>query len=512
MSNITRRDCLKTVGLGAAALATGCATLGKSPVGDDRPNIVVIYSDDQAISELGCYGGEVLSPHIDSLARDGMKFERFYISSPVCCPSRYSLLTGRHASRSRSSMGKYPPGTHINIGWEAVVHGERNTLPKILQKSGYRTGFVGKWHQGSGTTEKVPKNGDPEDPRISEIMERNYKTTVDAIRSSGFDEVASAYTRNVAGGGWLPKGMQHHNQEWVTDGALKFIERNHGAPFFLYMPTTLVHSPKPLGSLKADPRITANGYLKEPVKVQPSREDVLERVRAAGFPEETVGVTWLDDGVGAILKKLAELGLADNTIVMFASDNGNKGKFSCYDIGARMPFLVRWPKKVKPGMACNELVSNIDIAATIYDLCGISVPKNVRVDGRSIRSLLENDGQYKRDSLFLEIGSTRAIVSKDGFKYIALRFSPEVQEEVSQGAKYSHWAVKMDEKAHHTYDGEKLFPGYFDADQLYDLKDDSEEQVNLADDQKYKKKLEEMKRLLRDYSRDLPHTFGEFKQ
>jgi len=118
-----------------------------------RPNFVIVYTDDQDLKEYNCYGGKVLSPHLDRMAQEGMRFDRFYISSAVCGPSRYSALTGRYASRSTNNCMQFKPGTHMNLGWGAHLHadvkaGLEHSLPQVLKRNGYFTGMVGKWDQG----------------------------------------------------------------------------------------------------------------------------------------------------------------------------------------------------------------------------------------------------------------------------------------------------------------------------------------------------------------------------
>jgi arylsulfatase A-like enzyme len=518
---MNRRDALKALGAGAAAVATSRSLLpaAEDTADERRPNVVFIYTDDQPLGMVGCYGGKVLSPHIDGLARDGMRFTRFYVSSPVCSPSRYSALTGRFASRSLKQQRNFPPGGHVNIGWEAGIYGETNALPQVLQENGYVTGMVGKWMQGTrGGIKSVPVDADPADPELQETLKSNYEIIVESIKECGFDYVASAYLQNVgergAAGqkpGWLPMAMRWHHQEWITHGALQFLEQNQDRPFFLYMPTTLTHSPSPAQSMRQDPRMTPAGFLDEPLDVQPSRESVFERVKEAGFGEWAAGVTWLDDAVGAVLEKLDDLGIADNTVVIFASDNGGRGKFTCYDAGGRMPFVVRWPGVVPAGALNEQLCSNTDLAPTIFEMCGVTPPPELKMDGVTILPALTREGEYEREHVFLEITMERAIVTDDYLKYIAARYPPEIQEQVDRGVRFSHWGLKMDENVHHTYNAEKHYPAYFDADQLYNLKDDPQEQTNLAGDPRYNQKLEEMKRILREYSQRLPHTFGEFR-
>ena len=479
-----------------------------------RPNVILIYTDDQDWDEVGCYGGKVTTPNMDSLAREGMRFTRFYVAAPVCTPSRYNVLSGRYASRSRRQQESFPPGGPINIGWEAGVLGEK-ILPQALQAGGYATGMVGKWHIGLyEEPAELPSDADPRDPQVRQVLKANYDKTIRSIQRCGFDYVASAYGLNPGSGKnpppkfWLPKVLQQHNMEWVTQGALTFIEQNKERPFFLYIAPTLPHAPPAPESLKADPRITPLGYLDNPPDVQPSRREILERVK--GMEPRQAGAYWLDANVGAILKKLDELGLADNTVVFLASDNGRKGKFACYDGGARTLLLARWKEVFPSGKVCSQLASNIDLAPTILDICGIKPPADMQLDGQSLLAALKAGGDYRRESLFLEITTERAVVTDDGFKYIAVRYPPDIQKQVDRGAKYDHWCRLIGDKGSNPMGADKEFPNYFDQDQLYDLNVDPREQKNLAGDPKYRQRLESMKKLLRQYSVRLPHKFGEF--
>ena len=483
-----------------------------------KPNVILIYTDDQDLDEIGCFGGKVLTPHMDSLARDGLKFTRFYVTSAVCSPSRYNALTGRYASRSVSQQAKTPITAPVNLGWEAGVYAERDQrtcLAFALREAGYVTGMVGKWHQGSGAPPpKFAQDADPSAQEIRAKLEAGYAVVQQAVKACGFDYAESIYANNVGDAKpgakhWLPKPLQVHNMEWVTDGALRFIEQNKDKPFFLYMAPTLVHGPSPFNSIKsADPRATSRGYLDKLPQVQPPREDVLRRVRKADVKLMQAGSTWLDDGVGAVLKKLDDLGLAGNTLVLLAGDNGNPAKFTCYEGGALMPFVARWPGVMPTGRVCTDLVANIDFAPTILEVCGIR--SQSKFDGQSFAKLLRGEPGYRRDSLLLEITTERAVVTAEGFKYIAVRYTPEVLAAMKTGKKFNHWCEPM-EKNTHSYDAEKNYPAYFDLDQLYDLKADPKEQRNLAADPAQVARLKAMQALLRDYSQQLPHPFGEFK-
>ena len=508
-----------------------------APDADAPPNVVFIYTDDQDQERVNCYGGDAvggvtpplpdrLTPNIDRLAREGVRFDRFYVSSPVCVPSRYAALTGRYASRSPRLHEASPPGEPVNLGFQPGIYGDPHNVARVLSDAGYATGMVGKWHQGitespHGGEERlvdIDPGVDGHDPDVARTMATNYETIVDAVESCGFDAARSVYRTNPNNLN-VPRTMRHHNMDWVTQGAVEFIEAHQTEPFFLYVAPTLTHGPWGLEQLGTDSRSTPAGYLEEPPDVQPSRRDVLDRVRASGMIRGRRGdgfevgadVAWLDDGVGAVLDRLDELGLAENTLVIFASDNGDlKGKGTCYERGARMPFIVRYPERVDPGATCDRLVSNVDIAPTIFDLAGVAPPSDYHIDGQSIRPLLTGEGTYERESVFLEVNFMRAVVTEED-KYIAVRHPEEIQDEIEAGALYSHRGDRV-EFDHPGRFSDIDHPDYFDRDQLYDLTTDPDEQENLAGDPRYADRFEALREAMAAYSETLPHSFGEFTQ
>lgn len=495
----------------------------------DPPNILLIYTDDQPQEWVGCYGGDVLTPNIDRLAAEGRQFTRYYASSPVCSPSRYSALSGRYASRSNRLQRDWPPGGPINIGWQPGIRGEDHTLPATLSNNGYVTGHVGKWHLGmDADVTEIDPEADGRDPDVAASIRENYRTYVSEVEACGFDDVRSLYPRNVFGFE-LPETMEYHNMDWVTQGALNFLNEHHDERFFLYCAPTLPHDPWEWDQLQADPRITPSGYLDSPPAVQPSRESVIDRVQSSDTatsdpgPAEHAGfmtrenvmvgrafVSWLDDGIGAILDRLEALGIADDTLVIFTSDHGNRGKFTCYDGGARQPCIARWPGVIEPGTTSDALVSNIDLPPTLFDVASIDPPTDYHFDGRSFSPVLDGSGSYSRESLYLEITTERAVVTDDGLKYIAVRYPPEIQAAVDNGERYSHHCVELGPDEPARYAADEDFPAYFDQDQLYDLTDDPLEQTNLVNEPAYQDDLARLQDHLREYCRELPHQFGEF--
>ena len=543
MRNQTRREFLKTIGFaivsgGAFSLLPSRVSIGqKTGVRRKRPNIVFIITDDQHLSTFGFLGGKVLTPTIDRLAAQGVYFSRGYVSTSVCTPSRFSCLTGRYASRCQHPNFKNNISAEgqTRITWNTHILDGMPNLPKALQKAGYVTGAVGKWHLGGPSLKRIPLESDPSDPRIAKILKDNQAQLCKHVRKQGFDYAASMHLQNLKNNPCRVLGR--HNIEWTVKSALDFIEQNKDRPFYLYMATTLLHGPNPLESLKSAPRITEAGLLKEPLKVQPSRESVLRRVKAAGLPERAAPATWLDDGIGAVLNKLGELGLDKDTIIFYFNDHGVEGgKGSLYEGGVRTPTIIHWKDTIKPHR-CDELVQNIDFAPTILDACGIDPPKAMTLDGLSLMPLLTGRKQKIHDSLFFEIGHTRAVCTKR-WKYLAFRIPPseykskkerlrmlESYRDRRQARDELEKSFTLDPDARTTHLG--MLPGgvgtergnalthykkhYYDPDQLYDLENDPKEQDNLADKPAYKEILEEMKTLLRKHLADLPGTFAEFK-
>jgi len=507
---------IKAVVIASAVMFAGCTT-GVS----DKPNIVIIYADDLDFSHLGCYGGNFLSPNIDNLARGGARFDHYYASSPVCTASRYNLLTGRFAARCLDLERQFPAGDAALIRWNTFLTEGEITVAHTLKDAGYVTGIVGKYHLYDNESEQtqLPPNADPGDPEVKRIISENYHAAQKKIRAiAGFDYAESIYANNLHALG-LPASMQVHNMEWITSGALNFIVQNKEKPFFLYMATTIPHGPSPIASMQSDPRITPAGTLQEPPVVQPKRPSVFERVKNAGLPDNASHITWLDDAIGAVYKKLSDLDLLENTLIILASDHGGeKGKMTCYEGGARAPAIAYWKNHIMAGTVIDEIAANIDIVPTILDLGNIQKPAAVKLDGLSLWPLLQAKQSDLREELYLEVTYTRGIVT-DEWKYIAVRFPKDVAEKLASenGLKFNQEGqpVITDVVAGEVrarYGVARDYPGYYDSDQLYHLNMDPDEQENLAFDPRYLSKLNELKLKLKEFSRDLPHAFGEFKE
>jgi len=524
----------------------------------DRPNFVIFLMDDLDFDEIGiynpfefptytgakakglfkqnmtpwlAYAGEYIhTPNIDSLASKGALFTRFYTTSTVCTPSRYSLLTGRYASRSPAFQEIYPAGGPANLEWNTVLNPDELSIAKIMKANGYATGMVGKWHNSgwdgpySGRVSDIDPGADPRDPSVKEKIRSAYIRGVNYIKDShGFDFVERIYLRNKEELG-LPKVLQVHNMEWVIEGALNFIDQNQHSPFFLYISSSAPHGWLGSGDfLKTDILATPAGMLDTPPKGMPDRANTARRALAAGVRGRRIEATWLDDAIGAVLNRLESRNLEENTIVFFMSDQQSRGKLTNYE-GARVPALVKWPRKIKPGLTIDAISANIDIVPTILDAAGIDLPEPIDIDGFSLIPLLTGTTNHVnwRKELMLEIAYSKAIVTKD-WKYIALRYPKSINEKIASSVPNSvGWDGKQRRVLNDTrwqkkgdtlilYGANRDFPAYFNADQLYNLRSDSYEQLNLAHDPNYQNQLNRMKSILARELKILPHTFGEFK-
>ena len=527
---VTRREFLSTAAAGALAAAPA-----------SKPNIVLFYADDLDADELGCFrdtklmpsytslkkmgvsGGRgyedpvMLTPNIDGLARNGAVFSRFYISSPVCTPSRYSLMSGRHANRSPGYLRNNPAGTPGFIAWNTPLGAEETNLAKSLKQLGYATGIVGKWHnfdRDSGVNELergFAEDADPREPTMRETLRKRHERACQVLREGcGFDyadRINVGNTEQVR-----PTAIRGQNLEWHTEGALDFLKRYHGRPFFLYYPLPVPHG-QYFDLRRLNPLATTAGMLDKAPEVQPSRENVFQRVKAAGIAERNAMATWMDDSVGVVLKALEDYGVAGNTIVIFISDNPSRGKNTCYE-SARVPAMMRWPGRVKAGSMMASISANFDIAATLIEAAGGVAPADMRIDGRSFLPQLLGKPEPKdwRKHLLIQIHNSRAVVTKR-WKYVANRVSPELAEKMraeagSQGERTAFWnGIKQNR-----FNADVDFPAYWDADQLYDLDADLYERRNLAGDAANAAVLKDMKKRLADLLAPLPHTFGEFKK
>ena len=381
--NYTRRDFLNVLGIGAASFATaGCAGLQNLFAGEpsgERPNIVFILADDLGWHQLGCYGSKFYeTPNLDSFAKEGMRFTDAYAAAAVCSPTRASIMTGKYPARlhltdfirGRSAKGK----KLLTPEWTPYLPLEQVTIAEALKSAGYACGHFGKWHLNK---DKKYKLGRPMDPG-----------------SQGFDDVL---TTHKPGAGPASKYEEdwHHVRE-ITERSAAFIEKNKDKPFFCYVTHNSIHRPE-----------KEKTELIEKYRKKPEADN--DQEYGHNNPIQAAMLETLDKSVATILRKLDQLNLSRNTLVVFFADNGHLGPKDCkplrgskadlYEGGIRVPMIVRWPGVVKAGSTCSVPVISIDFFPTLLEAVGVKVT-DPEVDGRSLMPLLKRAGKLKRDAIY----------------------------------------------------------------------------------------------------------------
>ncbi len=538
------------------AISTSCSNAAQDKKGEkskqevktaEKPNIVFFIADDMERYMFNCLDegkGKNLSPNLDRLASEGVLMMNQYVTSSVCTPSRYGCLTGQYASRavSESFTGftKKMQG-QTAVQWNSYIVPGQTTIGTLMKDLGYTTGFYGKNHAVEAPGwKKLPLKEDPTAPEAVKVLKRNAEIISAQLKKCGFDYSGGLYQDNPSYLG--PEKLRTQNLDWITDNALKFLDATKDTTFFLYYATTVPHGPSDAAhSWNGDRRITAEGILDKAPTCLPDKSTIPTRIYKAGLvpegqkiPDALGNTLWIDDVLGALMNKLEEQGKLDNTIIFFFNDHGQHAKGSVYEGGVSSPSLI-WKKGgFKTAHVNYDLVQNIDFAPTIVDMAG-GKPDTVKsFDGHSFLGILNGDDKPIRNSLYFEMGFSRAVM-KDSVKYIALRYPQfamdwDLAKRKEVLDKWNNFRIRNKLEYHFTdpslpfshlmlvpgggdaeYPSTKRYAHYYDTDQLYDLRTDPGEQVNLINDPKYQEKLKELKGLLTEYLQTLPGTFGEFK-
>lgn len=344
----------------------------------DRPNILVIITDDQGYGDLGVHDNpKIKTPNLDQFARQSVRLKSFYVS-PVCAPTRASLLTGRY---------NYRTGVVDTYLGRAMMHPDEITLAEMLAAAGYRTGIFGKWHLGDNAPLR------PIDQGFQEAL---------VIKGGGIGQPSDP----PGGSSYLDPVLQHNGKEQTCKGycsdifaqaTIDFLSKPGTQPFFAYLAFNCPHEPlhAPQAEL-AKYRAMTLALREFPQLGQPipaayvAPQEMVARVYAM--------VTNIDTNIGRVLKALGDLGRASNTIVVYLTDNGpafvrfNDGlrgwKGSVYDGGIRVPCYIRWPGHFPAGHVVDRIAAHIDLAPTLLDACGLPSPSAVKLDGRSLLLLL----------------------------------------------------------------------------------------------------------------------------
>jgi arylsulfatase A-like enzyme len=336
------------------------------------PNIILILADDLGYCELGCNGNRYNeTPHLDRLACEGMRFTDAYASAAVCSPTRAALMTGQHPARQGITdyLTKYD---------EHYLSPAFVTINERLKSAGYVSGLIGKWH-----------------------LTGDYRKDRGAPELHNWDEVILSESKYIASGDYfspyffMPEVEPRRPSEYLTDRlnweATKFIRRHRHEPFFLYLSHYAVHK-----NLKAKPELVAKYEHK--IGVGKRRND----------PVLAAMLESIDDGVGRILHTLQALGLDDNTLIVFTSDNGGEsinaplrtGKSTLYEGGIRVPLVMRYPAAIRAGTVSNTPVVTHDFYPTFMEFAGVHPHDGQPVDGLSLMPLLTGAGDLGRDSLY----------------------------------------------------------------------------------------------------------------
>ncbi len=423
-----------------------------------RPNIVFILVDDLRWDALGVAGHPfVKTPNIDRIAKEGVTFRNTFVTTPLCSPSRASFLTGQYAHK-HNIVGNEKPQILNPLSFKLT------TFPMLLQRAGYETAYIGKWHMGN---DDAPRPGF--DRWVSFKGQGVYNDQV--INFDGKAEKVPGYMTDL-----------------LSDHAVEFVKRRRAKPFMLYLAHKAIHGPFTPAERHKDL------YADQAIKRAPNAQDMLEgkpmlrrtvgerpAARPGGGPNGELirnqmrCLTAIDEGVGRLLKVLEETAQLDNTVIIFTSDNGYfwgehglGDKRAAYEESIRVPLFVRYPKMIKPsgaGATREQAALNVDIAPTLLELAGAPIPKEMH--GRSLAPLFKGDSPKWRDAFLTE--------------YFAEERFPNIAS--WRAVRATRWKY-----IHYTeLEG---------ADELYDLKADPGEMKNLIADPGAQQALKEMKREL----------------
>jgi len=373
-----------------------CATLVFGVVqrlpAENTPNIILIFIDDLGWRDVGCYGNDFIdTPHIDQLAADGMRFTDFYAAGAVCSPTRCAVQSGQNQARigiTAHIPGHWRPFERVITPLTTMALPlDTVTVAEALKASGYATGYIGKWHLGTGREFQPDRQG------------------YDLSAVIGGPHLPGRY--RVQGSGIRKPRPDEYRTEYEAELSIDFIRANKTKPFFLMLSPFAVHIP--LGAMSQ--------------KVEKYQQRASKTGRKLPHPVYAAMVEHCDDMVGEIVKSVQDNGLTDQTIILFTSDNGGlyrrydyraaaddnvtslaplKGeKGSLHEGGVRVPLIVKYPPLVKPGTVCSEPTISYDFYPTFVELAGGRLPTTQTIDGRSLLPLLADPvAHLERDALY----------------------------------------------------------------------------------------------------------------
>jgi arylsulfatase A len=420
-------------------------TAAPPPAANRPPNVVLILMDDLGWSDVGFNGSPFYqTPNLDRLARQSLRFTNAYAASPVCSPTRASLLTGQYPARLQITdwlpgRTDRPSQKLLRAELRQELPLETVTLAEVFQQAGYATAHIGKWHLGG-------EGYGPEEQGFGLNIGGDHTGTPATYFSPYHNEQHPNWKiQNLS-----PGAPGEYLTDRLTTAALRFMEQHRERPFFLYLPHFAVHIP-----LKAKPELMEK-HRQRPVPPGSSQTNAIYAAM----------IESMDESVGRIMARLDELRLSEHTIVIFTSDNGGlsveegphtpatsnaplrEGKGHLYEGGIRVPLLVKGPQVVKPGSVSDEPVSSIDFYPTLLQLANIPLPAGQKVDGVSLVPLLQDQRSLDRQELYWH---------------------------------YPHYSNQHGKPGTAIRQGDfKLIAFYEGGVELYNLKEDPSEQKNLA--------------------------------
>ena len=416
---ITRRRFLaQTVGFTAlSVLYQGCNFRGSRNV--QPPNIVLIMADDLGYGDLGCYGcTDIRTPAVDNLAAEGVRFTTFYANAPECTPTRTALLTGRYQHRigglecalGIGNVGRYDDAIRLRKTNDLGLPTEETTIARILKDTGYATAICGKWHLGYEPIFFPLRHG-------FDYWFGPVGGSVDYFHHCEYTGRPALYLND------RPIRREGYLTDLITDETVKFIRRWHSVPFFLYVAYTAPHTPYQGPDDKKPEPVPQADYSKG------------SRTTYAAMVE------CMDEGIGKILRTLEDKKVADNTLVIFMSDNGaNKTgrnlpfsgyKGNLFEGGIRVPCIVKWPGVLAEGTVSNRPCMTMDFSRSIVRAAGAGSPGNRPFDGVDILQAIQTNQPVQERSLFWRARRgqrTRKAVRDGSLKYICLKDGDDVKE------------------------------------------------------------------------------------
>ena len=353
-----------------------------SPIENKKPNVIIIMTDDQGFGDLGINKNpNIITPNIDQFASESIQFDNFFVS-PVCAPTRSSLMTGRYSLRT---------GVRDTYNGGAIMSNTETTIAEILKEADYSTGIFGKWHLGDNYPFRPSEQGFDESliHLAGGIGQVGDFTNYYKGNTSYFDPVLWKNNKQNQYKGYC--------SDIFAENAVKFIEKNKNKSFFCYLSFNAPHTPLQVPEKYYNIYRDLNpelGFEDKSLASKMSEKDKEDARKIYGM------VTNIDDNVGKVLNKLTELGIEEETIVIFMTDNGPqqlrynsnlKGlKGTVYNGGTRVPFYIKYAEKFKNSKVINKMSAHIDVLPTILELCDLKIPGDRKIDGQSLVPLINS--------------------------------------------------------------------------------------------------------------------------